>query len=92
MAPAQSDSGLLGQLARISPDISQLQMRGGVKAWYRLAPALTPEVRCGRSELRTIPGSQWLSFSCSALTVTQSLRLQGYDEQQGLDMLPPRDG
>lgn len=34
MAPAQSESGLLGQLVKISSAISQLQMRDRVKARY----------------------------------------------------------
>lgn len=34
MAPAQSESGLLGQLVKISPAIPQLQTRDRVKAPY----------------------------------------------------------
>lgn len=33
MAPAQSESGLPGQLVKISSAISQLQMKDRVKAW-----------------------------------------------------------
>lgn len=89
MAPAQSDSGLLGQLVRISPAISQLQMRDRVKAWYRqvqfshLRLDVGGRRSRGEKELRTIPDSQWLSLSCSASKETL------VDEQQDLSMLFP---
>lgn len=52
MAPAQSDSGLLGQLERISPAISQLQMRDRVKAWYRPVQSSHPRLDVGGQRSR----------------------------------------
>lgn len=65
MAPAQSESGLLGQLVKISSAISQLQMRDRVKA---LAPALTPETGCIRGGHKN---KTWVP-----VTVIQQLNLQ----------------
>lgn len=95
MAPAQSDSGLLGQLARIGPDISQLRTRGGDKGLVQEAPALiSPEVVGGqrsreRKSSELSPSHCWLPEATFEL-----LRSQGnpVGEQQGLGLLPRRDG